>query len=158
MKAIDIEIAVSKYLNFRTNLIVPNVHWGMMIHECDLLVITKAGYAWEIEIKVSRADLINDKKKKHRHKSDKIKWLYFAIPECLVKDIEHIPERAGIIVVKEKHYAEYIDGKRIKTPYLGCDILRSPKTNCNYKFSEEERYAVARLGAMRIWGLKEKLK
>ena len=66
MKAIDIELAVSNYLNPRTNLIVPNVHWGMCLHECDLLVITRSGYAWEVEIKVSRVDLIKNKEKKTR--------------------------------------------------------------------------------------------
>ena len=102
LKAIDIELAVSGYLNPRQNLIVPNVHWGLGIHECDLLVITQAGYAWEIEIKVSKADLIKDGKKRHGHIDFRIKELWFAIPKYLEPHIEHVPKHAGIIVVDDK--------------------------------------------------------
>jgi len=45
MKSLDIEIAVMEYLGTRTNLIVPNVSWGMDLHECDILSLSKAGYA-----------------------------------------------------------------------------------------------------------------
>jgi hypothetical protein len=144
LKAVDIELAVSEYLNPRTNLIVPNVHWGLDIHECDLLVITKAGYAWEVEIKVSKADLMKDGAKRHDHKDRRIKDLWFAIPKHLEPFIEHVPERAGIILV---------DGK------YRCKKLRDPVSKKRpYKFSDEERYNVARLGALRIWGLKQKIR
>lgn len=137
------EVALANHINPRANLIVPNVHWGLFIHECDILVITKAGYAWEVEIKVTKADLLNDKKKKHGHKDHRIKNLYFAIPHYLKEHIDHIPERAGIIIVNER--------KR-------CKVVRKPKSNKNpYKFSEKERYQVARLGAMRMWTLKRNI-
>ena len=143
LKTLDIEIAVANYINPRVNLIVPNISWGMSLHECDLLVITKAGYAWEIEIKVTKADLINDIKKRHGHHSPKIKNLYFAIPDYLTPYIERIPDRAGVLIVNKRHR---------------CKEIRRPKSNKNaYKFSDKERYNVARLGSMRIWGLKRKL-
>ncbi len=150
LTAADIEIAVMEYLGIRANLIVPNVHWGLFLHECDLLVITKAGYAWEIEIKVSKADLIADKKKEHGHMSARIKSLYFAMPEEMEPYIEHVPERAGIILVK-RHNPE-------SRSYLYCRTIRRPANYKGYKFSIQERYEVARLGAMRILGLKKKLR
>ena len=143
LKAADIEVAVARYLNPRQNLIVPNVHWGLNIHECDLLVITQAGYAWEVEIKVTKADVVKDKEKRHQHFDGRIKFLYFAIPKYLESCISHIPKRAGIIAVGSD---------------LTCRTLRNPETNAKYKFSDAERYQVARLGALRIWGLKEKIK
>jgi len=143
LKTIDMEIAVATYLNIRTNLIVPNISWGMSLHECDLLVITPSGCGWEIEIKVTKSDLIKDKEKYHGHYNKKIKDLYFAIPDYLMDCIEHIPERAGIILVNNK---------------LQCKTYRRPKSTKNaYQFSQAERYKVARLGSMRIWGLKRKL-
>ena len=143
LKTIDIEIAVASYLNVRTNLIVPNISWGMFLHECDLLVLTPAGYAWEIEIKTTRSDLIKDKKKRHGHRNGKIKYLYFAMPDYLEHCVEHVPERAGVILVNDK---------------LRCRTHRRPKFNKSaYRFSQDERYQVARLGSMRIWGLKKKL-
>ena len=60
----EMEVALAHYLNMRVNLIVPNISWGMFIHECDLLVITPAGYMWEVEIKVSKQDLSRDSKKR----------------------------------------------------------------------------------------------
>lgn len=160
LKTIDIEIAVAMYLNPRVNLIVPNIGWGMFIHECDLLVITKHGYATEIEIKTSRADLIKDKNKGHNHENRRVKCLYFAIPDYLLLYQEHIPERAGIIVVDSKHefFLNYKIGRINFCPEMLCETIREPKSNKTpYKFKDKEMYNVARLGAMRIWGLKRKI-
>ncbi len=52
MKTIDIEIAVMAYLGIRKNLIVPNVSWGLVTYEMDLLSLTQSRYATEIEIKI----------------------------------------------------------------------------------------------------------
>lgn len=146
LTALDIEIAIAECYGIRAHLIIPNVSWGLWLgHECDLLLLTNSGYAWEFEIKVSKQDLIRDKFKGHNHFSPKIKYLYFAIPEHLENEIEHIPERAGIIVVTKENEDYY------------CNVIRRPTKNCDYKFSDSERCELARLGALRIWGLKKKL-
>lgn len=135
----EIENALARYFNPRVNIIVPRVSWGFFIHECDLLLITKNGYAYEIEIKISRQDLIRDKEKRHQHNSKRIKKLYFAIPEGLLPHISEIPERAGIIVVNEIGH---------------CKRVREAQVMNNYKFSDREKFMVARLGTMRFWSLK----
>lgn len=148
------EIELSKFLNYRTNLIVPNVSWGMFSHECDLVRLTPAGYCSEIEIKISLSDLKKDKEKRHQHMdggaygygANKIKYLYFAIPEYLEKHIEHIPERSGILIVFEDR------GGVIRTKET-----RAPQKQSDYKFSEKERIKLLSLMAMRIWRLKQKL-
>ena len=96
MNAKEVELAVANYFGIRQHLIVPNVMWGFtgLNYEADLVIVTKAGYAKEVEIKVSRADLIKDKEKRYNHDFKKFKELYFAIPKKLLKDIEHIPKRA----------------------------------------------------------------
>ncbi len=140
LSRLDIEIAVAHYYNPRFNVIVPNISHGMGLHECDLLILTKAGYAIEIEIKISKADLIADKKKKHHHNNRKIKGLYFALPYYLFPDCEqYVPDDAGIIKV----FAE--------TQVV---IIRKATVKNNYKFSAEEKFNLVRLGAMRIWTLK----
>ena len=143
LSAVDIEIAVAAYMNIRPYLVVPNISWGLFLHECDLLVLTPSGYAWEVEIKISKADLIRDKKKRHGHFNKKIKALYFAIPGYLLLHKEHIPERAGILLINENKKCSLFRRPKFKKPY--------------YRFSQKERYKVARLGAMRIWGLKRKI-
>jgi hypothetical protein len=150
------EIAVSSYFSPRRNLIVPNVSWGMFSHEVDLCVLSPAGYATEVEIKVSRSDLIKDKEKRHGHDGIMIKHLYFAIPEHLEKDIEHIPERAGVLVVKwNEPWKMY--GSRAIEGYWSCKKKRDAKLQYKRKWTDYERNNLLRLGAMRIWRLKEKL-
>lgn len=139
----EIEIAVAKWFNYRRHLIVPNVSWGLVNHECDLLVLSKSNYATEVEIKISRSDLIADKSKKHKHEDNMIKYLYFAIPAKMEKDIEHIPEHAGIIIVNNSGF---------------CRELRKPTQNPKCRaLTDKERYQMARLGALRIWNLKSKI-
>lgn len=151
MKTADIESAVVNYFSPLRNLIVPNVSYGLdFLHECDLLVLTPAGYAYEVEIKTSRADLIRDKQKKYGHNSRRIKGLYFAIPVAMTKDIEHVPERAGVLVVTPLE-----DGRGQQ--YFLAQLLRKPQLNGKYKFSVEEKYKMARLGAIKIWDLKRKI-
>ena len=141
--ASEIEIILSNYIDIRRNLVVPNVSWGLSLHECDVLSMTHAGYLTEYEIKVSASDLKKDLEKRHGHKSDKIKFLYFVIPSRLAKYIEFIPERAGVLVVNSK-------GKIFK--------IADAKPNVRAQaLTEKEKYELARLGALRIWGLKSKI-
>lgn len=159
LKTLDMEVELSKFLNYRVNLVVPNVSWGMFSHECDLIRLTPAGYCSEIEIKVSLSDLKKDKTKRHNHMdggvygygTNKIKYLYFAIPEYLEPHIEHIPERAGILILREVYHKYYDETRR------HVEEIRAPKIQSNYKFSEKERIKLLSLMAMRIWGLKRKL-
>lgn len=157
MTILDIELAIAKYFNPRVNIIVPNVSWGMFEYELDMLVITPSGYAYEVEIKTSKADLIRDSQKQHGHKNEKIRKLYFAVPEKLRDAIDRgdlltpesrqkkvkIPDRAGLLIVSES---------------LGVEMVRPAQNHSDYKFTDTDRYAVARLGTMRIWTLKNTVK
>ena len=90
LTTIDIECALSNYFKPRINMLIPNVSWGFGIHECDVLVTTKSGYLYEVEIKVGASDLKKDADKPHKHTSKRIKNLYFAIPYYLEPLIEFI--------------------------------------------------------------------
>jgi hypothetical protein len=145
MNARDIEIAVAKYFDYRANLIVPNISWGLLNHEADLLMLSKAGYATEIEIKISKADLLRDQNKRHAHESDIVKAFWFAVPSIL-KDfaLANIPEEAGLLEVWERKAGDSIQrwARMIKAPKL------RPHSR---KFSDSEREQLARLAAMRYW-------
>lgn len=139
----EIELALANHLNIRTNIIVPNIHWGLLPYEVDLLVLSSKGYATEIEIKVSVSDLKADKLKKHDHSSNLIKRLFFAMPDCLEKHITHVPAKAGILLVD--YYG------RVKE-------IRKPKINtAARKLTDKEIHQVLRLGNMRTWNLRKKL-
>jgi len=142
---LEIEVKLASYFNYRKNIIVPNISWGMNLHECDLLIIRKSGYGIEVEIKISKSDLKADAKKGHNHndRANRISELYFAIPDYIQDCIEYIPERAGILILTK--YDNYIT----------CNELRKPQINKNRrKFTDKEILKIAHLGTMRIWNLK----
>lgn len=149
MKSLDIEIAVMEYLGTRANLIVPNISYGLDLHECDILSLARSGYATEVEIKVSKHDLLKDKEKWHGHHDNKIAEFFFAVPELLEEiALANIPERAGLLII-EKYY----DGD------VGVKLIKPCQRNENaVKWSDKERCKLARLGAMRILKLKEKIR
>jgi hypothetical protein len=139
------EIALMQFLNIRRNLIVPNVSWGVAnLHECDLLVLSKNNYATEIEIKISKSDLLADNKKRHKHRHNHIARFFFATPYFLKEvALKSIPSRAGLYIVHQNKYVE---------------LIRNCKRNPNaVKWSNAERLKLAHLGTMRILGLKQKL-
>lgn len=169
MTTLDIEVAVIKGFHIRQNLIVPNVSWGMSnnngcLHECDVLVLTPSGYATEIEIKISKGDLLQDMNKRHAHKHNLIRRFYYAVPEKLKEiALNVIPERAGLLVVSEIEATKYKwlkNGGNIPIPYKyrRLTTVREAEINKNaVKWNDGERYQLARLGTLRILGLKEKI-
>lgn len=79
----EIEYAISRYdsFNFLRNDVFINISWGFLYHEADMLILSKAGYLTEIEIKRSWADTKNDFKKNHTHSSQVITKFFYAVPE-----------------------------------------------------------------------------
>ena len=144
MTSLQIEVAVSGYLRYFVNMIIPNVTSVFDLHECDLLIITNAGNSFEVEIKTSKADILADKKKTHEHLHPKIKRLYFACPESLKKfALKHIPKRAGLIIAAND---------------FSCYTARRAKNNPNTEpWSQEEQIYLGRLASRRIWRLKRKM-
>lgn len=157
MTTTELEISLAYYFKYTRNIIVPSVRWGMSIHECDLLIMTKAGYLYEVEIKRTKQDLLADLKKKHGHNDKRIKHFYFAIPNELLESCEEfIPKRAGILVVKStKPYTDYKGNYRDSFYYW--KLIRKPKVLSNYKCTNSERLKLARLGTLRIWALKSRI-
>ena len=156
IKTLDIEIGIMDYFGIRKNLIVPNVSWGIQynnkyLHECDILVLTNSGYATEIEIKISRTDLLKDCKKFHGHKHDLITNLFFAVPEVLKEiALDIIPERAGLLIVKW-------ETNKWGTHFRVSEIKPCVKNTNGVKWDLELKLKLARLGTMRINGLKKKV-
>lgn len=161
VNCIEIEVAIMKEFDFRQNLIVPNVSNMMMIvpFETDVLVLTKSGYAYGFEIKVSKSDLKADFKKPQHTRFDemkngktglerfygKFKHFNYAVPEQLKEcALELIPDFCGLWIYRKQESPAL--------PKFYCE--REPKKLFDYKWSEKQRYELARLGAMRIYALK----
>ena len=154
----DIEIAVARHFNYRMNLIVPNVSWGLLPwgHEVDVLVVRPSGWAEEVEIKITASDIKADTQKRHRQIKligehdflyEQLHKIWFAVPEKLAGHLD-IPNYAGILTYNPTATAE---SQILKT-------VRGPALNKNArKLTSGEIYTVAHLGCMRIWSLKEAL-
>lgn len=132
---------------------MPNISWGLVgMHECDLFIITKAGIATEVEIKISKSDLLADFKKGHNHadKSGRITYLYYAMPETMYEKCKSlIPLEAGILTC---HRTDWDSGR------IYVKEQRKPVRRKNArKLTTEEQFKVARLGCLRIMPLKEKI-
>ena len=148
MTALDIEIAVAHYLDWRRNIIVPNVYWGWGLrYEADMVVITAAGYAVEVEIKVTPGDIKADIKKNYHHDSNRFRRLWFAVPERLAND-PNIPLRAGILAVTD-HVDAFTRAYAVKT-------IRGGQLNKSaIKMEDHHVRKLLELGVMRVWSLKQ---
>lgn len=166
----EIEIALSKseHFNFTKNIVVFNIN-GIsnklpIHHECDMLVLSKSGYLTEIEIKRSWSDFLADFNKKHSHESRGIiKYFYYCIPERFLKKAydkleEENRDYSGIITYDEDLKIR-LHGHRDRVKVnLGGNYSYSFITNKTYrKLYLEEQLEVARLGAIKVIKLKEKI-
>lgn len=152
----------------RQNIVVPNVAWGFLNHEADLLILNKTKHLIEIEIKRTWADFMADFKKSHTHNDSKLSYFYYAVPESIGQRVfdwlykgnyearhywdrsivdgytENNKNKCGLIVYGENIFHNY------------CLTVAAGKMG-DYKLSVEEELKLLRLGNMRIWGLKKKL-
>lgn len=149
LNCLDIEIAIAGRFSPRQNVIVPNLSWGLGLrHEIDVAVVSpKSRYLREIEIKTSKSDLVRDKEKRHGHRSNLVRELFFAVPEALREvALTETPPHSGVMVVSEDEF-----GDRWTT------LIRAAKVNKEAKpLSEPQMCHLYHLAAMRIWTLKKK--
>ena len=65
------EMIISNEVSLRNEIAIPNLSWGMLPYEADLVVINKTGYKREYEIKRSWQDIQRAYKKKRNNEADK---------------------------------------------------------------------------------------
>ena len=151
----QIELGIAHHFDFRANIIVPNVSWGMLTHEADIIVMSKAGYLTEIEIKRSWSDFLADFRKSHKHDDDMISWYYYAVPKsisgkCRQKLEEIDPHKKWGLL----EYSEFEGWCYVDLVYYPTN--KNEHSNLK-KLSMQSQFQFARLGAMRTWSLKNKI-
>lgn len=135
---------------FKTaDLVVPNVSWGFLDWEADLLVVTQRGRLNEIEIKTSVADFRADAKKDkwlrpviNQRFNETINCFYYAMPlEVYEKVKDEIPEFSGVIVY-------YHETKKSA-------VTKKPKINRTARsLKDSDKVKLARLLCFRYWSLR----
>ena len=145
LKTPELEMLVAEHFGIRTHLIIPNVYWGFGLnYEADLVVVTRAKYAYEIELKVSKSDLKADQNKtKHKFERKTFKRMYYAMPDYIYEP-DLVPEYAGVLLAYQ-HYGKWFI-KREKDPV---NLKVPPLDDNQYK-------KLLELMAMRVWSMKKK--
>jgi len=150
ISTIEMEVSIARYFGHREHIIVPNLSWGFFSHECDLFLIRKSGFGFEVEIKRTKSDMVADFKKNHGHvdRKNRIVQLFYAFPEELLPKVKHlIPKECGIITVT-----------MTSTGYCRASMKREAKRKKGAKrLTETEQLKIARLGTMRVWSCKERI-
>lgn len=163
----------------RQNIVVPNVAWGFLNHEADLLILNKTKRLIEIEIKRTWHDFMADFKKKHTHDDPKLSRFYYAVPFSIGEKVfnwlydgqykcnpgfirygksevtgytEHNPNKCGLIIYASPEESS-VRGNRVGS----CCINVEAKQIGDYKLSTAEELKLLRLLGMRVWNLKKKL-
>jgi hypothetical protein len=115
------------------NICIPNVILNYGKHECDIIILSPARWATEVEIKCSVTDLKRDADKKHQHINEQIKYLWFALSsEITNAAYQYIPDRAGILQGYWHKYNDYKGINRFR-------IIRKPEKNKHaVKWTQQE--------------------
>lgn len=156
----------------RTHLVVPNVSWGFLNHEADLLVMTKARLLTEVEIKRSWSDFLADFKKDHDHSHPLIARFYYAVPSSIGKRVfDYL--YSGIYDAKHPYSRSSVEAYTMNNPrgyglivydigndgYLinKCCITVGSKLLNNNPITKEQEHDLLRLLGLRVWNLKKKI-
>lgn len=123
---------------------VPNCF--VYLWECDYWTLDFKGEAREYEIKVSRADFMNDAKKEKHKAQTGANFFYYVCPEGLIKP-EEVPSKYGLIYVTT--LGELYTLKFAKLPRRLHDLKFE-----NWKLIAEKMY----WRWQRLWQEKRKLK
>ena len=148
--------------NIRSDIMIPNLSYGLLPYEADFVVISKAGYLTEVEIKRSWQDFKADFKKEHKHDADQVYYFYYCVPESIVdKVVDYFKTQYGsgwcpaLLKFTEKGQVSRV---LVKDETSG--RYRSVGTQYNEGYHRklflEEQLTVARLGQLRYWSLLEK--
>ena len=122
------------------NKVFPNVFINH--YEADILEVTKAGYATEYEVKISRADFFKDAEKKklswsgnvksvkfdELQKGNRVNYFYYLVPKGLITP-EEVPEFAGLtyVEISEVKYYSQEKGYYTKPKLFTNTVKAAPK-------------------------------
>ena len=130
----------SRFAQRKNWLVIPNVSYGFLKYEADMLIISKAKYCTEIEVKVSFSDFKADfEKRKHSVEPDnRIKFQYYAAPMALAErhtELE-LPVGWGVIGVGDSY---------------GVKVIKEALPRDARKIMDKELMILARLACFRVW-------
>lgn len=149
--------------NVRSDVMIPNLSWGLLNHEADFVVLSKDGYLTEVEIKRSFSDLKADFKKDIFHRDERVYRFYYCIPESIADKANKLfSENADKI---RELYNVTQNGLHDKPAIILYNerggVWFDTKSGYPYRHNTrklflEERETVGRLMSLRYWKLIDK--
>ncbi len=153
--------------NERSDIMVPNLSWGLLPYEADFVVLSKSGYLTEVEIKRSWADFKRDFNKEHRHDDERIYHFYYCVPVAILSKVKaFLKDRVRGELVSQYSNETEVDSilhdrhsrlpavltfnENGKVESAGFGYSGAYRSNCRKLFIEEQ-LQVARLGCLRYW-------
>ena len=143
----------------RSSVIVPNISWGMLPYEADLIGISKNGQVTEVEIKRSLSDLRADYKKGHRHDAPCVTYFYYCVPESLVEQAKKVilenEQKRCVVPIGEKDCPAllfYTEEGEIRQAGFG-----AAKRFGYHQADDKDVKDAGRLVSLRYWDLARKL-
>lgn len=157
------EMIIRSEVSIRNEIAIPNLSWGMLPYEADIVVINKTGYMREYEIKRSFQDLKADFKKKCYHDAEQIYQFFYVLPFS-------IKEKAIELFRTHQREDAYIRAFGISTEYREAlpaiifynddgQIVERTRFNGHLyghhrKLFIEEKLTITRLLSIRYWNLR----
>ena len=160
----EIEHIIVKFFGgVRANIIVPNLSFGFLNHEADLVIVGNNGYLTEVEIKRSFEDFKADFKKEIYHDTDErvYRFGYFVPKSILIECIEYNNEHCKGVTFNGEPYSVFgftdegkVYDEKGRIIHLAFSYSNNPGSR---KLFLEERLKVAHLGCMRLYPLRKKV-
>lgn len=175
IEQIQARLAEIDHFNKRRNIVVPNVSWGLLSYEADLVSLSKSGYLTEVEIKRSWEDFQKDFKKDHKHDDPRVAYFYYCVPKSIACRVLHT---LYVVEPSENNFRKYkITGIKDGVPanvglisydnhdwqgnecdWIGIDfVTMAGRRKWARKLTDQEQLKLAHLGCMRLWDLKKKI-
>nr|DAV79842.1 MAG TPA: hypothetical protein [Caudoviricetes sp.] len=151
-------IIVNFFGGVRANIIVPNLSFGFLNHEADLVIVGNNGYLTEVEIKRSFEDFKADFKKEIYHDTDeRVSYFGYFVPKIIQqKCMDFNKEHAKDVTYNGRPYAVFgftddgkvydKDGRYLPRGRFGASYNPNAR-----KLFLEERLKIAHLGCMRLY-------
>lgn len=118
-------------------------------YECDLFVVTRAGFCVEYEIKVTRPDFRRDSRKTRKHErlamvgggcTCRPTRFFYVVPEKLILPGD-VPSYAGLVYLS----------KIGNSHHLRVAIIRQARRLCKERLGDETSREMRRLSYHRLW-------
>ena len=156
---IQLALRNSDLFDKRSSVIVPNISWGMLPYEADLIGISKSGQVTEVEIKRSISDLCADYKKDHRHDAPCVTYFYYCVPESLVEQskkviLENEQKRCVVPITEDDCPALLYFTENGSIQHAG---FGKAKRFGYHRADDKDVMDAGRLASLRYWDAAEKL-